>query len=69
MGFWFLDGKQLVSVFTKSMLPLTFFYKKWPSDKANHNNYGCEIPCKLLYIIQVKGSFLALPDIKGFGCL
>ena len=29
---------------------------------------ACEIPCKLFYIIQVKRIFLALPDIKDFGC-
>ena len=31
----------------------TIFYKRWPSDKANCT---CEMLCKLLYIIQVKGS-------------
>ena len=38
----------------------------WPSNKANHS---CDMPCKLLYVIQIKILILALLDIKVFGCL
>ena len=37
----------------KLFVPLMDHNKGWPSDKLNRS---CELPCKLWYIIQVKGT-------------